>query len=228
MLKMILISEAGLSPSEMANTKLGLEDYLPELAPWAFDKVEVSTANFTGDASKSDLFKDFAMKVYITNRNAKTDIAGFHDIENGKPVAYVKPGTTYSRFGYYHPPVAERKRLGIITVQAKPATMKMGMFGVLVHEVCEALGNPLRNTFSIPDGLNRQWYREITDHVHGNDFMKVINGVNCVFPDTALPNFYTLNGTTNLSVKANLTKSFTLTPKGYGFYKGVDGKLVKI
>ena len=218
-MKLVIVNELNLTATELLTTKLGLEDYLPKLSPWAFGKVEVSTANFIGDASKAVEFDGFDMKVYITNRKGKSGIAGFHDIENGKPVAYVKPGTFYSRFGYYH---------AGITVKGKvifPETMKMGMFGVLVHEVAEMLGNPLRNTFSVPDSQGRCWYREITDHVHGNDFMKVINGVKCIFPDTALPNFYVVGAITNLSVKGNLTKSFTLTPKGYGSYKGADGKL---
>lgn len=221
-MKLIVVNESNLTATEMLTFKLGTEDYLPKLSPWGFAKVEVSTANFMGDASKSDLFKDFDMKVYVTNRLGKLGIAGYHDVENGKPVAYVKPGTAYSRFGYYHPALVAKGR----TIFKE--SMKLGSFGVMCHEIAEMLGNPLRNTFSEPDGLNRQWYREITDHVHGNDYMKVINGQKMVFPDCALPNFYKVRAATGLSIKGNLTKSFTLTPKGYGFYRGADGKLVKI
>lgn len=227
-MKLCIINESNLSATEMLTFSLGAQDYLKSLSPWNFGQVDVSTANFTGDASKSPLFSDFDMKVYITNRRATKDIAGYHAVENGKPVSYVKPGTAYSRFGYYHPAIAERKRLGIITTKAKPEEMTLKCFGVAIHEIAEMLGNPLRNTFSDPDSLGREWYREITDHVHHNEFMKIINGQKMVFPDCALSNFYKVGATTDLSIKGNLTKSLTLTPKGYGSYKGVDGKLVAL
>lgn len=220
-MRLVIINESNLSAVELLNFKLGAENYIPRLSPWGFDKVEVSTANFTGDASKSSLFKDFDMKVYITNRLGKLGIAGYHAVENGKPVAYVKPGTAYSRFGYYHKALIVKGK--VITKES----MTMKCFGVMCHEIAEMLGNPLRDTFSAPDSLGRQWYREITDHVHGNDYMKTVNGVNMVFPDCALPNFYKIGANTELSIKGNLAKSFTLTPKGYGYYKGADGKLVK-
>lgn len=222
-MKLIIINEAGLSDTEMTTIQLGLEDYLPQLKAWKFGCIDVSVANFpVGDPTTDPLFKDFDIKIYITNRKRKPGIAGYHGIEDGKPVAWVSPGTAYSRFGYYRAPLVYKGKV------IRGEYMKMGMFGVVLHEVTEILGNPLLNTFSIPDSQGRQWYKEISDHVHGNDYMKVINSVKCVFPDCALPNFYTIAATTTLSIKGNLTTSFTLTPKGYGYYKGSDGKLVKM
>lgn len=202
-----LVNESNLSAMEMLTHKLGIEDYLPEVLGWGFGKINISIS----------ALQPTDIPIYITNRKGKFRIAGYHDVENGKPVAYVKPGTAYSRFGYYHPASRLLKE-----------SMTLKTFGVVIHELMEILGNPLRNTFSEPDSQGRQWYREITDHVHGNEFMKVINGVKCVFPDCALPNFYKVGATTDLSIRGNLTKPFTLTPKGYGYFKGDNGALTQL
>ena len=211
-MKLIIIDETAIPDSDLITAKLSVDDYLPRLAPWGFDKVEVSTTHFKGNASKSKDFDVYDVKVYITYREAKIGIAGYHSSENGKPVAYVKPGTPRNRFGYYHPARVWRGK------QVWAESMKLGMVGVLVHEVAEILSNPLRKSYSAPDSQGRKWYREIADWVHGNEYMKVINGKNVVFPDCALPNFNVIGATTDLSIKGNLTKSFTLTPKGYGYW----------
>lgn len=188
-----IIDECNFSADEMKTILEGSQKYISEFATdWGFSAVHVTTTP-----------SDTSIPVYITTRRGLLNIAARHTLDSHKPAIYVKPGTAYSRWGYYHP------KLGIITGK---------MFGNLCHELLETLANPMLNTYSMPDKQGRKWYREVADHVFGTDYMEVVNGHNCIFPNYALPSFYDLNGKAPFDKRGVVTAPFTMTPKGYGWY----------
>ena len=212
MITVCLVNEVNLTDNEMVTTKLALEDFVCSLLDWKFGDIKISL--------DAPLATDWI--VYITSRNRHTGAGGYHTVEHGVPVAYCLPNTAYNRFGTY------RKAFIVKGKQVLPEFMRQGMLGVICHEVAEMLGDPLTKTLSAPDSKGRQWLREIADPVHGINYMKVINGKNCIFPDVVLPSFYDVNGKASYSVKNVLTAPFTLAPLGYGYYKDAAGKLVKV
>lgn len=212
MITLCLVNEAKLTDDEMVTTKLALEDFICSLLDWKFEDVTISL--------KPPLATDWV--VYITSRNRHSGALGYHTVEHGVPVSYCLPNTAYNRFGTYRKPFIVRGKL------IRAELMRQGMLGVICHEVAEMLGDPLTKTLSAPDSQGRQWLREIVDPVHGINYMKVINGKNCIFPDVVLPSFYDVNGKAPYSIKNSLTAPFSLISKGYGYYKDAVGKLVKV
>ena len=213
-----IVDESGMTADELETTRLALIEYLKPLAPWNFGDSEFTIG--AGDG----------VPIYITKRKRILSkgrfLSGYHTVENGQPVIYVNPKA--DRFGYFRkgkaavPAVPARKLgFGIYTkprpaVPARPDTIRAGQLLIVAHEVIETICDPMVDNYSQPDSLGRKWLIEVADPVHGVYYNEVINGVNCVLPDTVLPSFYDVNGQAPYSV-ANAPKApFTIPIKtGY-------------
>lgn len=212
-----IIDESGMTNTELEVTRQAIIEYLKPLAPWNFGDSKITIG--AGDG----------VPIYITKRNRMRSgfvfLSGYHTHENGKPVIYINPKT--DKFGYYRagkPMVlavpARKLAFGVYTkprpaVPARPGTIRGGQLSTICHEISETLGDPLIQTYSSPDEQGRILLREITDPVHGQNYNVVINGINCVLPNTCLPNWYELGSTAPYDVMGWCTKPFQLAPKGY-------------
>ena len=165
--------------------------------------------------------------IYITKRNRKIGIAGFHTVENGIPAIYVVPRT--DRLGYFHKgtpakPYVPARKIGAITLKARPAvparpdTVRSGKLSTIAHEVAEVLGDPLIQTLSNTDSLGHPYLREITDPVHGLCYNLVVNGFNCILPDTCLPNWYEQGSMYPYDVMGWCVAPFQKSPRGYAYW----------
>jgi hypothetical protein len=207
--------ESGMTATELEITRLAIIEYLKPLSPWGFGDSEI-TINGEG------------VPIYITKRNRILSkgrfLSGYHTVENGEPVIYVNPKS--DRFGYFRAgkaaiPARPARKVGLVTFNARPAvparagTVRAGQLSIIAHEVIETLGNPLIQNYSKPDELGRIILKEIADPVHGQNYNVVINGVNCILPNTCLPNWYELGSSAPYDVMGYCKKPFQLAPKGY-------------
>lgn len=223
-MKFNLVDESGMTQAELETTRLAILEYLKPLAPWNFGDVAVSIG---GDD----------VPIYITKRNRKLGIKGYHTVENGQPVIYVAPTT--ERFGYFKAgkamvPAVPARKVGLVTFRARPAvparpdTIRGGQLSTVCHEIIEVLGDPLLQTLSNPDALGHKYLREVADPVAGQYYNKIIGGVNCVLPNTCLPNWYELGSKAPFDVMNYCTAPFQLAPRGYAYWVNQLGKFIKV
>lgn len=212
-----LCDESGMTADELETTRLALIEYLKPLAPWNFGECQITVG--AGDG----------VPIYITKRKRIVSgmryLSGYHTVdENGKPVIYINPKT--DKFGYFRAgrvgrPAVPARKVGLITLKARPAVparpdyYRAGQLSTIAHEISETLGDPLIQTYSNPDEFGRILLKEITDPVHGQNYNVVINKINCILPNTCLPNWYELGSPAPYDVMGWCTKPFQLAPKGY-------------
>lgn len=211
-----LINEADWSATELATTAAAMLEYgNVDLAPWKFGTVTCTVGNLqAGD-----------VPVYITTRARKRGASAYHDKDaNGHPFIYVLPGQAFNRMGFYVAPQPSRK-IGLFTRPARKEMIQPGPLTSLIHEVAEVLGDPLVNTEAAPDALGHNLLREITDPVFGINYMKMIAGKPCIFPDSVLPNWYVLGSSGPWDISFWCRSAFQKTPKGYAYYVKVVGNI---
>lgn len=213
--------ESHFTSNELLTIKEAVEEFgNKDLAGWKFGTITCTIGNL----QKGDV------PIYITKRNRKPFASAYHTVENGKPAIYVLPRVSINRFGFYSPAQPSRK-IGIFTRPARKEVKDAGMITSLLHEVAEVLGDPLLNTESAPDSLGRRYHQEIADPVFGINYVKKINGINCVFPAVVLPNWYLLGSTAPYDTAGYCTAPFQKSPKGYAYWVKIVGKvksLVKV
>lgn len=225
----VIKDESGMTQDELETTRLAIIEYLKLLTPWNFGDSEITISQGDG------------VPVYITNRNRIISglryLSGYHSVENGSPVIYINPKR--DRFGYFRagkpavpavpatPYIPARKVLGITiparppkvaraAIPARPDIMRGGQLSTIAHEVSETLANPFILNYSNPDEQGRIILKEIVDPVHGQNYRQVINGVNCILPNTCYPNWYEVGSPAPYDVLGLITKPFQLAPKtGY-------------
>lgn len=217
-----------MTATELEVTRQALLEYLKPLAPWNFGECKITIG--AGDG----------VPIYITKRNRILSgfsyLSGYHTVENGKPVIYINPKT--DRFGYFRAgrvgkpaapatPYVPARKIGLFTLPARPAkvaraaipatpdTLRGGQLSTIAHEISETLGDPLIVTYSKPDEFGRILLKEITDPVHGLHYRIIVNGINCILPNTCLPNWYELDSPAPYDVMNWCKKPFQLAPKGY-------------
>ena len=211
-MKIQLVNQTGIADNDF-HTLVTASDYFAGLVTKAWNAPAVTVTSEPGD-----------WVIYVTDSNRVLGAAGYHKVVAGKPTGYVSPkGSGSSMFGTYYPAkylksikktIAERYVSGLITV--------------VCHELAEMICDPLIATYSSKDALGREWLIEVGDHAFGGFFNKTFFGKLCVFPDITIPAFYDLKGKAPFSL-ANLIKApFTMSAKGYAYYKDANGKLVKI
>lgn len=217
--------ESGMTQAELEIYALALAKYMGPLAPWGFGECKFSIG---GDD----------VPIYITKRNRKLGIAGYHTVENGnKPVIYIAPRT--DRFGFFKAgkpavPAVPARKIGAITLRARPAVaarpaqIRGGQLATVAHEVAEVLGDPLIATYSNPDALGHKYLREITDPMHGLYYREVINGVDCILPINVLPNWYELDSQGPYDTAGWSKAPFQKAPRGYAFWVDKFGKFFKV
>ena len=90
------------------------------------------------------------------------------------------------------------------------------------------LCDPFIQTVSAVDNQGRKWLVEVCDHVNGNYFILNKNGVDCVLPDVTTPSFYDPKGAAPYDLMNKASAPFTLTDRGYAYYKDDQGNLHQI
>ena len=211
-----LINKSSVSAKDLATMVDALNQFVPKVtSAWGFTSANVTSQPTPG-----------AWLVYVTDEKRKSG-TGWHGVENGVPVAYCSPTAAHRVFGYYAPASYSK-----LTKQLRtPERFEEGLVTTIAHEIAEMLVDPFvndNNKFSKPDGVGRAWLVEICDHVFGSYFTITSFGQICVMPDVTTASFYDLNGHAPFSINNSVHAPFTLSPKGYGFYKNLDGSLHKL
>ena len=213
MTNIALINDEGISTADMATLVTALQAFCDQVTKaWKQPSVKVST-----DATPGSWL------IHLTEAKRVTGALGYHTVEAGLPVAYVSLKAVNGKLwgAYYRPLVIKGKVI-------RAATYSAGLISVICHEVAEMLCDPAIQTVSAKDAQGRQWLVEVCDHCYGSYTTQVINGNTCIIPDVTTPAFYDLNGKAPFTIFNAVNAPFTMTPKGYGYYKSATGALVKL
>lgn len=213
-----LVDESSFTANELITIKLAVEEFgNKDLALWGFGAVTCTIGNL----QKGDV------PIYITNRNRKRGASAYHDKDANGPYIYCLPGQAFNRDGFF---VATKPatKIGTYISPARNQMIQPGMLTSLLHEVGEVLSDPLLQSESAPDALGHNYLREIADPVFGINYVKVINGINCVFPAVALPNWYVLGSPAPYDTAGYCTAPFQKSPKGYAYYVSKLGRFFKV
>lgn len=92
----------------------------------------------------------------------------------------------------------------------------------------EVEGDPLIQTLADPDSQGHRYLREIADPVHGQYYNVLVNGVNCILPNTCLPNWYKLDSSAPYDVMNYCTAPFQKAPRGYAYWRNEVGQFIKV
>ena len=211
-MKVQLVNQAGIADNDF-HTLVTAVDYFGSVVTKAWGAPSLTVTTDPGD-----------WVIYVTDLHRQLGAAGYHTVIAEKPTGYVSPkGSGSTLFGTFYPAkylksikktIAERYISGLVTV--------------VCHELAEMICDPIIQTYSKPDSLGRSWLIEVGDHAFGNFFNKTFFNQVCVFPDITTPAFYDVKGKAPFSIANLLTAPFTMSAKGYGYYKGVNGVLVKL
>jgi hypothetical protein len=206
-----LINDCGIDPTSFEIITKAVQNFVPKVATaWNIPHVTVING---GTPAPTDWL------VYATEKNRSLGALGYHSVKAGVPVAYCSLKAVGSKlFGLYHRALTVKGKV------IRPVTYSTGLVTVFCHEIAEMLCDPLIQTLSPVDKLNRHWLVEVCDHVAGMYYMDGIN----VIPDVTTPAFYNLTGTAPYSILNSTNAPFTMTPKGYGYWRDDKGLLNKI
>jgi len=209
-----VIDETGISASDFANLINAIKHFTPLVTKtWSLPDVSIVTgkAPATGE-----------WVIYITERNRVNGATGFHTFQNGVPVAFCSPKAAYRLFGHYSKPLIVKGK------QLRAAQYTEGLITTICHELAEMLCDPQISTLSTQDKNGHTWLVEVCDHCFGSYTNFVVGSTACILPDVTTPSFYNLKGTAPFSILGAATAPFTMTPKGYGYYRDAKGKLIKL
>jgi hypothetical protein len=209
-----LINDASIAPKDFDTITQVVQHFVP-LVTTAWNIPDVVVVN-GGTPVAGDWL------VYATEKNRRVGAGGYHETKAGVPVAYCSPRASGRLFGAYI------KALVIKGKQIHGAIYTPGLATVLCHEIAEMLCDPQIATISSVDSKGRNWLVEVCDHCFGSYSTIVINGINCILPDVTTPSFYNTAGTAPYSILGACPAPFTMTPKGYAYYKDEKGMLIKI
>ena len=206
-----LINDCGISDADFSTIADAVHHYVPLVAnAWNIPNITVINGGTPVDGD---------WLVYATEKNRSLGALGYHTFKAGAPVAYCSLKAVGNKlWGLYH------RAMVIKGKTIRQATYSAGLVTVLCHEIAEMICDPKIATLSAYDKLNRNWLIEVADHVYGSYFMYKAS----VLPDITTPSFYDLNGKAPFSLQSATNAPFTMTPKGYGYWKDATGKLVKI
>lgn len=213
MTTLALINDEGISSADMQTLATALKTFCDKVtAAWNLPAVSVVTAPTPG-----------AWVIHLTEAKRMQGALGYHNVESGLPVAYVSLKAVVGKlWGRYYPARFFKK------IQISPAIYSEGLISVICHEVAEMLCDPAINTVSAKDSQGRQWLVEVCDHCAGSYSTITVNGNVCVLPDVTTPAFYDVNGKAPFTLFNSVKAPFTMTPKGYGYYKSATGALVRL
>ena len=171
--------------------------------------------------------------VHITEKLRKIGASGYHISVNGIPTAECSPKASGRLYGHYTAPLTTRPliikgKTIIKSVQVHGALYTSGLITVVCHEIAEMLADGNIATFTAPDSKGREFLLEPCDWVFGTYLVHTINGKVCVFPNVALDAFSILGAPRPYDLIGAVSAPFALTPKGYAFYKGINGVLTKV
>jgi hypothetical protein len=208
-----LINDVNIAPADMATMVSVLQTFCNQVTTaWKQPSVTVTTTPSPG-----------AWLVHLTEAKRQSGAYGYHTVENGLPVAYCSLKAVSNKlWGLYFKPITLKGKV------IRPETYSEGLISVVAHEIAEALCDPAIGTVSAKDSKGRTWLVEVCDHCSGSFSLVTVNGHQCILPDVTTPAFYDVNGKAPFTLNNAVKLPFTMTPKGYGYYKTATGQLVKI
>jgi hypothetical protein len=213
MTNICLVNDVNISDADMKTLVKAVQGFCDKVtAAWKQSAVTVTTTTTPG-----------AWLIHLTETKRVTGALGYHTVEGGLPVAYISFKAVVSKLWgkYYKPLVIKGKTI-------RGATYTAGLVSVICHEVAEMLCDPVIATLSAKDSQGRQWLVEVCDHCYGSNDLVTVDGNVCIIPDVTTPAFYDLKAKGPYTLYNAVTAPFTMTAKGYGYYKDASGKLVKI
>lgn len=208
-----LVNDVSISTTDMATLVKAVQSYCNLITDaWKQKRVVVTTTPTEG-----------AWLIHLTETKRHTGALGYHTVEAGIPVAYVSFKAVVSKlWGKYFKPLTIKGKV------IRQATYSPGIVSVICHEVAEMLCDPVIQTLSPVDSLGRQWLVEVGDHCSGSYALVPVDGNICLIPDATVPAFYNLKAKGPYTLYNAVTAPFTMTAKGYGYYKDASGKLIKL
>ena len=207
----ILITNDSIPSTDFANVVEATKRFLAKFAPAWKMSVEI-----TLDANaKHDMI------VHITEANRHPSATGYHGVSALVPTSWCSPRAAGRIYGHYAKALMSKGKM------IHPESFTPGLVTTVCHEIAEMLVDPVIANYSAVDPQGRHWLIEVADHVFGVFALEVVAGNNCVLPDCTTPAFYDRAGKAPFSIYGGATAPFTMTSKGYGYYKGATG-LVKI
>jgi hypothetical protein len=209
-----LINDAAIAPADFDTITQAVQHFVP-LVTTAWNISDVTVVN-GGTPTDGDWL------VYATEKFRHTGAGGYHETKAGIPIAYCSPKASGRLFGTYLKPLIIKGK------QIHGAFYAAGLVTVLCHEIAEMLCDPQIATVSPVDSKGRPWLVEVCDHCFGSYTTFSVGPVNCVLPDVTTPSFYNLNGVAPFSILGACPAPFTMTPKGYAYYKDDKGLLQRI
>jgi len=213
MTTLALINDEAISAADMKTLAKALKNFCDRVTTaWNLQPVTVVTTPTPG-----------AWVIHLTEAKRAQGALGYHTVESSLPVAYVSLKAVSSKlWGIFYPARFFKK------MQISPAIYLQGLITVICHEVAEMLCDPAISTVSAKDSQERQWLVEVCDHCYGSFATITVDGKVCVLPDVTTPAFYDLHAKGPYTIFDSVKAPFTMTPKGYGYYKNATGALVKI
>jgi hypothetical protein len=164
-----------------------------------------------------------AWLIHLTEKKRQTGALGYHTGEGGIPTAYISFNAVVKKiWGLYYKPFVIKGKV------IRQATYSQGIISVIAHEVAEMLCDPAISTLSAKDAQGRNWLVEVCDHCSGVFSLVTVNGKTAILPDVTTPAFYDVKAQGPYTLCNSVTAPFTMTPKGYGYYKTETGQLVKL
>lgn len=197
---------------------------------WKLPRRRITTVPFAGD-----------ILIRVGRSRWHTGNPNYKKIFNGDPKDYVAPKVSWFKALWVWSLELVGVRVALPVVEEGLEYFYAGITCDIAHEVSEILinSNVVVQMFSGADWDNRQWLIGICDNVFGTYFYHHLeSGEVCVLPNFALPNFYKIfltssspmvhGGYPPYDFANKVTRPFTLTPDGYGLYKGVNKELTKL
>ena len=213
MTNICLVNDVSIADADMKTLVKGVQAFCDKVTgAWKQPSVTVTTTPTPG-----------AWLVHLTETKRQLGALGYHTVEAGLPVAYISFKAVVNKLWgkYYKPLIIKGKTI-------REAVYTPGIITVICHEVAEMLCDPAIKTLSPVDSQGRQWLVEVCDHCYGSNSVETYDGNICIIPDVTTPAFYDLKAKGPYTLLNAVTAPFTMTAKGYGYYKDVTGKLVKI
>ena len=171
--------------------------------------------------------------IHITEANRHIGASGYHIVVNGAPTAFCSLRAAGRLEGHYSPALWKRgiKLLGKVVTQPKlihGEEFTPGLITVVCHELAEMFADGNIATYTAEDSQGRQWLKEPCDWVFGTYMVHTINGKVVVFPNVALDSFSTLGAPAPYDLCGIVKAPFEMTPKGYAYYRGINGVNLKV
>lgn len=192
---------------------------------WGLESVKVTTTPTDG-----------AWEFYLVDKfpaDGPTGALGYHDVKDGKVVAYISTEITMGVIPGL--PIPSPFGTIIPAFGGLPETLfGPSVFETLTHEIAEALVDPLINRYHLDENTGKAWLVEVGDQAGAYRFKvsikfgPLLKTINMVAQDFTLPAFYTRTNPGPYSYTGKVTAPFQVDVEGCYAYMIPAGAGIKV